>query len=285
MADFQTTTLNNWNFHDQHIQTNQLESSYISAESTLIAAGPPTLPSLINAGLSSVGSLEDRALAESGIQDAPQNLQEQANDAPDVAPKLATESDVVFPVGLLENFGIGQNKQVQRIYEIGSSRSYFIPGRTLQNLQFSRVFFNGPSLMKALYAVYEDSSAISAYEANLNDVRIAYSSSTKNRPGYGQFFINLQSDLFNQPFGLAVMFRDQRSRWYGAFYCEMAYLQGHQFSVSAGSVLIVEGAQAQFDNLVPIDIAGEVGRSYLNSATVSGINTPPAFETGVGGIG
>ena len=76
----------------------------------------------------------------------------------------------------------------------------------------------------------------------------------KMSPGEDYFYINLASDLFNQPTGLAFYFKDANFNSVGAFYVEQVYLQGHQFSVSSGSVLVMEGASAQYDRIVPIKI-------------------------------
>jgi hypothetical protein len=53
---------------------------------------------------------------------------------------------------VLENVGLSQSKQLQRLFEIGSSRSYFIPGRVIGSITLGRVLYHGPSLLKVLYA-------------------------------------------------------------------------------------------------------------------------------------
>jgi hypothetical protein len=51
---------------------------------------------------------------------------------------------------------------------------------------------------------------------------------------------------------MAVYFKDQNATSLAAFYLEYCYVQGHQLSVSAGSILVMEGASLQYDRLVPI---------------------------------
>lgn len=57
-----------------------------------------------------------------------------------------------FPIGLLENVTIAQNKELRQLFEIGSRQSYFLPGRTFVQVNLTRVVFNGPSLLKAINA-------------------------------------------------------------------------------------------------------------------------------------
>ena len=122
-----TTSFNNWDFHNHHVQEELLGGEFVSAETTLIAAGPPRLSDIAPSG-------------------------DQTIDTQD-------EGDMVFPIGVLENVGMSQSKQLQRIFEIGSSRSYFIPGRTIGSLTLGRVLYHGPSLLKVLYAHYKQSAA------------------------------------------------------------------------------------------------------------------------------
>lgn len=264
-------TLNDWRFHDTHVQTNTLDATAITAESTLIAGGPPMLEQFRESD--NTAWIND---VHAGIQ-APetQTIDEDGNPISNNSPIYTTTSDVVFPIGLLETFSLNQAKQVQRVFEIGSARSYFIPGRTVQGLNFGRIFFNGPSLLRCLYAVYKDrdpggSSIASGYESMTQAVSIPYHA--EQNPGFGHFLINLQSDLFNQHFGIGCFFKDVKGRWYGAFYCEMAMVQSHNLSISAGSTLLVEGASAQFDTVRPIDITGVSRPSDFL------VSTPPAFE-------
>ena len=251
--------LTNWQFHSMHVETNQVQTRAIAADSTLLAGGPPFL--------SNLGALDARPklLSEAGIQ-----LDEQLGTSTRTE-EMNTSSDILMPMGLTEQFTLTQNKQTQRIFEIGSSRSYIIPGRTIQALNLGRIFFNGPSLLRILYGVYQDvggsfSGSVESYTIEV-DLQL--------KAGYGQFLINLGSDLFNYPFGLGVFLRDQSGRWYGAYYCEYAFVNGYSMSISSGSILLVEGATAQFDTIRPIDITG-VGT--LRSSF--GLASPPAFRVG-----
>jgi hypothetical protein len=241
-----TTSFNNWDFHNHHVQEELMGGEFVSAETTLIAAGPPRLTDIGN-GNDTIG--------DTGTD----------------------EGDMVFPIGVLENVGLSQSKQLQRIFEIGSSRSYFIPGRTIGSITLGRVLYHGPSLMKVLYAHYKQTANDANFQFNHKDkgatmnvggVQVPDPNASlldleplqsqlhrvKQTPGHDDLWLNLASDIFNQPTGLAIYFRNQLDMTIGAIYLEECYIQGHQMSISSGSVLIMEGVSLQFDLLRPIRI-------------------------------
>lgn len=229
-----TTSFSNWDFYNFHVQQEFSGGQFVNAESTLVAAGPPKASQASGGGT----------------------------------------TGGVFPIGLLESVGIQQSKQLQRIFEIGSSRSYFIPGRVIGSLTLGRTFYFGPSLLRVLYAYYNhdansiefgtkaagttivvDGKEVLDPAAKLLDVVDESTLHTLRRsPGEDYFFIDLASDLFNQPTGMAIYFKDANFTSVGAMYLEECYVQGHQMSISSGSVLVMEGASMQFDRLVPIKV-------------------------------
>ena len=243
------TAFSNWDFHNLHVQQELNGGQFISAESTLVAAGPPR----------------------------------QAQ---------AAQGDVIFPIGLLETAGIQQSKQLQRVFEIGSSRSYFIPGRVIGSLTLGRTFYFGPSLLRVLYAHYRDdatrmigtSAPIGSLSSSANfevenktiqdpkaalleifqaDGTITGQTGSfsiqglhkiRRNPGFDFFFIDLASDMFSQPTGMAIYFKSADYVTTAAMYLEECYVQGHQMTISSGSVLVMEGASLQFDRVVPIQV-------------------------------
>ena len=226
-----TTSYSNWDFHNFNIQQELKGGQFVSAESTLVAAGPPRLELITD-----------------------------------------IEGEAVYPIGLLESVALSQNKQLQRIFEIGSTRSYFIPGRTVGSVSVGRTFYFGPSLLRVLYAYYKSSGDVNIGTA-VQDNTITLSSGrkvmdplaalivgvdentlhkVKRSPGEDYFYIDLASDLFAQPTGMAIYFKDCNGDAISAMYLEDTYVQGHQMSVSSGSVLIMEGASLQYDRIRPI---------------------------------
>ena len=131
------TSFAGWDWHTKHVEERLKQGEYVSAETILVAAGPPRFEQVSFTG----------ATAGSG--------------AGKVAPSAAG-AGAVYPIGLIENFGLSQNKQLQRLFEIGSKRSYFVPGRNIASFSLGRVLFWGPSLMRVMYAYYPQSKVILA---------------------------------------------------------------------------------------------------------------------------
>lgn len=234
-----TTDFSTWDFSNYHVQQELKGGQFVSAETSLIAAGPP-----------------------------------QINNTDPYSSGSTSQAGKVYPIGLLENAGLSQSKQLQKIFEIGSGRSYFVPGRVMGSVSLGRTFYYGPSLLRVMYAYYyskkgdvfigtnkegsqitlaDGSTALDPLARLLDTSSTAYHP-VKTSPGEDYFYVNLASDLFNQATGLAFYFKDANFNSVGAFYLEQVYVQGHQFSISSGSVLIMEGVSAQYDRIVPIKL-------------------------------
>lgn len=245
-----TTDINNWDYNRFHVQQEVAGGEFISAESTLLAAGPPTL------GMTTY-----------------HNYQIDGDTIP------STDTGVVFPLGVVENFGMNQAQQVQRIFEIGSSRAYFIPGKVIGTLTIGRVMHSGPSLLKVLYAYYRQTNPQAlfqfmhkAFDAELSsnygfimpdpdrglldlpDLQKMLPA-IRDRPGIGELYLNLASDLFKQPTGLMVYFRNSLDQDFGAVYLEQVHVTGHQFSLNASANVLMEGASAEFERVRPVNVS------------------------------
>lgn len=235
------TTLSNWTFSADNVYGEAKEGQFVSAETTLIAAGPPS-PRVIASG-------------DTDLDDA------------------------FYPIGLLENFAVQQSKQLQRVFEIGSARSYFIPGRVVGSFTVGRVFYHGPSLLRALYAYYVHDGKEEVGGIDSKFATTAQGTYAENLSGQAQLtnipslhdnvalapievaagadnlYSNLASDLFNKPTGVVVMFKDSDDKGVSAMYLQNSYIQGHQISISAGAVIVMEGVSAQFDVVVPVSLS------------------------------
>jgi hypothetical protein len=238
------TAIERWNFEEFHVQRELDANDFVNAASTLIAAGPPTLAA---AGDSRLGDDADPA-------------------------ELDEISSFAYPIGVLENAAVAQNKQLQRLFEIGSKRSYFITGRNVGSVTLARTLFHGPNLLRVLYAYYP-ASLINPTVVNLLKTNPPDSvNQLKNNPGFADMFMNLDSDLFDHAFGLMLLFQDQLQKNYGAIYLENAYVNAHQMNISSTSVLVAEGATIQFDRAVPIDV-GAVARAEFAALSNPGVST------------
>lgn len=203
--------------YERFVQQGMVDGAYASGAFTLIAAGPPRL---------------------------------------DAISELAGEA-LAFPIGMVQNFSLSHNSQFNRIFEIGSERSYFIRGRTVGQIQLGRVMYHGPSILRALYASFIDlqapvtvppfnnlGAAASLLTANTHNVKI--------RPGFNNLYLNLASDLFSQPIGLLIKTFDSNEQPIGAVYAESCYIPNHTFSTDSQGLMVQEQVSVQFERLRPV---------------------------------
>jgi hypothetical protein len=251
------TNLATWDFQNHHVQTTLSGQQFIAAQTVLIAAGPPRLA---QAGFS-IGEVLNNPPNVEGTGGIFNNTGTGQKSSVSPAGLLGGKATFAWPMGVTESVGIAQNKQLTRLFEIGSRRSYFIVGRTVNSATIARTLYDGPNLLRALYAYYPRSfHANQAAVDSIDDllaVRDTDFVPLLRVAGYADFFINLDSDLFDHPFGLLLMFLDSQNQIYGACYAEDCFLQNHQFGVSSQANLIGEGVTLQFDQLLPINVGAQ----------------------------
>jgi hypothetical protein len=125
-------------------------------------------------------------------------------------------------------------------------------------LALSRILYHGPSLLRMLYAYYEDlipPTVVQPVFANAGTATVANPHDVKIPPGYENIFINLASDLFNQPIGLLLYMRDSNEDTLGAVYVESCYIPNHTWATDAQGVLVQESASIQFERVVPVAVS------------------------------
>jgi len=222
----------NWNTYKNYVQSGgvgpgMVDGRFITGAYTGLFAGPPRLASI--GGALSLGAA--------------------ISAAPDEA------SQIVYPVGLTQSINISHNRQFNRIFELGSERSYFISGRTMGQLALARVLYHGPSILRVLYAYYQDlvpDVVVPAVFPNVGAAAMPNPHDVVIPPGFENFFINLASDLFSQPIGLLMVVQDVNQDAYGSCYFESCVLPNHTWATDAQGVIIQESVALQFEMAVPI---------------------------------
>lgn len=236
-----------WNPYGANVQAGMVDGRYATAVYTLLAAGPPRL--------ANIGGAAGLGQAISGQGQA--------------------ANQIVLPMGLIQNFNLGHNRNFSRIFEIGSERSYFIAGRTVGQLGLGRVYYHGASLLRVLYGYYQDlldptivpamfPNAGALSQSNPHDVQIP--------PGYDNVYINLASDLFAQPIGIMMYMRDINLATLGAVYFESCVIPSHNWGTDSQGVLIQEQVSIQFERCVPVSVAGVALISSNTAPNASGAN-------------
>lgn len=179
-----------------------------------------------------------------------------------------------FPIGLTQNFSLSQNKSVSRVFEIGSERSYFIPGRSVGQLTLGRVLYHGPSLLRALYATFgsqqgsikidpvtqtkgivplpEDTPITGANSDLSSSVSGGDLHKVSIPPGYDNMFLNLASDMFNNPIGLLMIMKDSEESTVASAYFENCYIPSHSLAVDSQGLIMQESVGIQYERMRPI---------------------------------
>lgn len=184
----------------------------------------------------------------------------------------STNTDLI-PIGLVQNVQFSQQKQIQQIYEIGSRTPVFIPGRTVISAAISRILFDGPSLMQAMYLMKGNAAGTVKLTnpfpaATTTKTVLPHDAPTLPYDGLntvngeggkdanpGQFFINLASSFFNKPLGLGFILYDGEKQAYGGFYLEDVYIQTHNLSIASQQTVLVENVSLRTSGLVPLNVS------------------------------
>ena len=222
-------TFSEWSPYEKFVQAGMVDGQFLNAGFTVLAAGPPRLAN-IGGGTAVAGVLSAGAGAD----------------------------QMVMPIGVIQNVNLSHNRTFNRIFEVGSERSYFISGRTIGQLSIARILYHGPSLLRMLYAYYEDAippTIVSAVFPNAGIATVANPHDVIIPPGFENLFMNLASDLFNQPIGILMYVRDSNLDTYGAVYMESCYVPNHTWATDAQGVIIQESAAIQFERAVPVAVS------------------------------
>jgi hypothetical protein len=226
--------VSNWKPYKKFVQGGMLDGDFANGQFVLLAAGPPHMSNF--GGPSQLGA-----------------------------------QDVVYPIGLTQNLALSHNRVFSRIFEIGSERSYFIPGRTVGQLTLSRVYYHGPSLLRALWAYYADAPGTphvqSLWDHGMQNLDFPYlagasGGDTPRRSsflhdvqipaGFENVFLNLASDLFQNPIGLLLLVRDSNEQNLAGAYLEQCYVPTHTWATDSQGLIIQESVGVQFERLVPL---------------------------------
>jgi hypothetical protein len=241
-----------WAPYSNYVQAGMVDGAYANAGFTMLAAGPPRI--------ANIGGAAAFSHAISGVGQA--------------------ANQIVLPIGIVQNFQLSHTRQFNRIFEIGSERSYFITGRTVGQLGLGRIYYHGASLLRLLYSYYQDllpPTVVPAMFLNAGSASVANPHNVVIPPGYENIYLNLASDLFTQPIGILMYIRDINQDALGAVYFEACYLPNHTWATDAQGVLIQESVSVQFERAVPVAISALSLISSSTNANAGGANLSPTF--------
>lgn len=226
-----TDSFNSWTFQEQHVERN-LDSSAISA------AHP------------------DDTLVLAG-------------------PTRASRKDAdLLPIGMLQQISFQQNKNTTPLMSIGGGRTFFTSGKATTNWSAARLFVNGRNLLRVLYqnAVSNglDLAGLDDPAGNAGATTSGEGANAKTTNAVPKYVVNLDSELFYLPFGMACIFRNKQRQVCGSFYLEVCMIGGWGTSINAGSSQIMEQVSGAADRILPWKATG-TPPEHTSAATLTKI--------------
>lgn len=162
------------------------------------------------------------------------------SDTADIGSSDGSSVQSLLAVGMLQNIHFQQAKPTQPIQAIGSGRSFFVSGKAQGSGFMQRLFVNGRNLLRVLY-----------HNARATSLPVQLFDDPAARDFRSQFYINLDSELYLIPFGLASIFRTKAHHFVGGFYAELTMINSYSLAFQAGGNMISEQVQFVYDRLLP----------------------------------
>jgi len=248
-----TNELSNWDFNKNHVQQNLTGGDFVGSHSVIICATAPRAEDLVAGGQDALKN----TISDSATEDL--------------------HSAIAIPIGVIDSAAIQQDRQLAQIFELGSKRSYLMSARTMTQMSINRVLYKGANLLRMFYSYYPaiaSGSVISSDYGNLlrenqkngntqySEEPISLNSdfvgtlpkSIRDNPGFNNFWLNLNSDIFSQPYGLILFMKDNNMSDVAAVFLEECYIQNHGFQASANSVVMAESCSIRCERIVPIKV-------------------------------
>lgn len=153
---------------------------------------------------------------------------------------MNTSMEDLVVIGSAQQIQISQNKQLRFTWEMGSRWGTIVPGRSTGTLALTKMMLHGFSILKSLYSFVTTEELAALYD----------------KPGYGDFWLNLNSELFNRGTGIGLIMRDNQANQFGSFFFENTYIASHMFAVGAQTMVIGENVNTQFERIKALPIVG-----------------------------
>lgn len=171
---------------------------------------------------------------------------------------IGKDTKKLHPIGLIDGFSLGSSAQLQRLFEIGSNRSFFTRGKTMHQMQIQAMLADQQNLMKVL----TQESVTPNLIAGMEDGKYTVNAGGTKAPGVNNFYMNLDSEALGVPFGMLLLFKTKgaqgnvglRGKILGAAYLEYCMMSNFQFNVQSQSPVIAESLSIEFDRVVPVDL-------------------------------
>jgi hypothetical protein len=178
----------------------------------------------------------------------------------------------LLPIGMLTGFTLSSQAPVTPMQAIGSGRSFYLRGKGQSSWSMQRVLMNGRNLLRVLNHNANETSGVDA--SQFDDPAAADTNST--------FFVNLDSEMYYIPFGIAVLMRSKSRTQIGSCYMELCMLNTWGIQLGAGQPMVMESVGGFCDRVLPFqstDAMGAqpfVGRNLMDAVLGLAPDTFPA---------
>jgi hypothetical protein len=155
-------------------------------------------------------------------------------------------ASALTPIGLVQNFTIGQTINWQAQQMIGSGRTFFLAGKAPGNGSMTRLFTSSHTLLGAIYKqVWAKIGGDPGLESKAYGER-------------KEIMFTLDTELLKIPVGMACLFRDTSRNFIGGFYVEQMVIPNINLGFAVGQPAIFETVNIMFDRVIPFDISNIV---------------------------
>lgn len=146
----------------------------------------------------------------------------------------------LMALGVFQNFGVQTQAPVMPVMAIGSGRSFFLRGKSQSSWTVQRAMLNGRNLLRALY----HNAVEAGVDVSKFDDPAALSATS-------QYFMNLDSELYYIPLGLALVMRTKAHAVVASCYLELCMVSSYGVSIAAGQSMVAEAVSGLCDRIVP----------------------------------
>lgn len=172
-----------------------------------------------------------------------------------------TPYETMLPIGMVQQISFQQGKPTQPLMAVGSGRSFFTSGKAQTSWSAARLFMTGKNLLRILHN--NSVTGTTAINAQTLDDQAAVAEQ-------GDYFINLDSELYYIPFGMMCLFKNKAHDFLGAFYVEMCMIASWAASINAGQSQIMESVSGLADRILPVSVL-TAAPTYANRKAMDAI--------------
>lgn len=157
--------------------------------------------------------------------------------------------ETLIPIGLADNIQMSSNPTLARLFEVGSNRSFFTRGKTINSITMSRMLADQANILEAL--------SQTAYRPEINTANQSGPGADSPNPAIK---MNIDSEYFNVPFGLLMVFKTRgggdggSGKQLSALYLEYCMFSNYSFAIASQSPVIQENVAIEFDRIVPVSL-------------------------------